>query len=227
MCFARYLAKRRLEDSDEDSDSQFGSMCFTPPRPKGPGPDAPPTAVKNQTAVKRLPPGPLLKLGGQQLDAQKQIAKPVAQVQVPEIVAKKIAPINPEVKDRKAVAPINPHVKDRKAKTLAVRAAKPKKRISGKKSLARTSPKNTAPIKDADIQISNPCLCISKGQEYRVELCGYDENRKRVYVFGANSKTYGKKLREHAEAMKKLMQKTPGITKAMVLKFKKELQEKE
>ena len=142
-----------------------------------------------------------------------------------------VAPVQPSVSNLSVVAPLQPSVKNRKAAALAVRAAPPDpapaadKPIGGK--TAATNPKKQKvdkTPKDHSEVLSRPVLSVGSDIEYRLELTAYSEKNPRVYIFGSTSKRYGAKLRSHGESMKKFIESTPNVTKAMALEHLRSLQ---
>ena len=142
--------------------------------------------------------------------------------------------------------PVNPNVRARKAAALAVRADKSKKEITDAAKDKRTSKENAklktqkaervpkdAKLKtqkaervpkDAEKVVSNPALSVGSGLDYRLELCAFDADSKRVYIFGGASAKYGPELKSHGETLKHYIKTTPNVTKAMALRRLRGLQ---
>ena len=142
-----------------------------------------------------------------------------------------VAPVQPSVSLVPVVAPLQPSVKNRKAAALAVRAAPPDpapaagQPIGGNKAAPKPKKQKVDKTpKDHSEVLSRPALSIGSDIDYRLELTAHSEKNSRVYIFGSTSKRYGAKLRSHGESMKKFIESTPNVTKAMALEHLRSLQ---
>ena len=133
-----------------------------------------------------------------------------------------------------SITPLQPDTKKRKRATLAgdhntthanAETVDKKPAIAHKKpacAKAKTHSKKKT-IKDADVKINSPSLCIGGGTNLRAELCAKNDKGERVYIFGTYESCYGSRLKTDCEAMKKYIEDTPNVTKADVLRFKDSL----
>jgi hypothetical protein len=69
-------------------------------------------------------------------------------------------------------------------------------RIKVKTSETQLKAKRDVNTKNIDSVLSRPTL--SWGKSGRLELCAFDANNKKVFVFGGHEKTYGPRLKAHA-----------------------------
>ena len=135
--------------------------------------------------------------------------------------------------------PINPDVRRRKLAALALRsqtptaykvvqkvAAKPKEqKVAAKPKVQKekVADKPKKAPKGGDTIVSHPILSISNN---RLELCAFDENWVKLYIFGSMSRLYGPKLKEHGEHLKHYIESMPNVTKNQVLSVLRGLQGK-
>ena len=221
-CFAKYLASHRMADPDDevfaDSYVARSPMETTPKRLKLEA-KSPTTTVK-----------------------ESQLFLNVLQCSLLDT-----PPVNPNVRARKAAAlavradkskkEITDAAKDKRtskenAKLKTQKAERVPKDAKLKTQKAERVPKDAKlktqkaerVPKDADKIVSNPALSVGSGLDYRLELCAFDADSKRVYIFGGASAKYGPELKSHGETLKHYIKTTPNVTKAMALRRLRGLQ---
>ena len=154
-------------------------------------------------------------------------------------------PINPDVRRRKLAAlarrsqtstaykvvqKVAAKPKEQKIAAKTKVAAKPKEqkvaakpKVADKPKEQKVADKPKKAPKGGDTIVSHPILSISNN---RLELCAFDENWVKLYIFGSISRLYGPKLKEHGEHLKHYIESMPNVTKNQVLGVLRGLQGK-